>query len=382
MRAILVDDERLALRQLKQMLERDVDGVEVIAMFSNPNEVIDGVLRHRPDVVFLDIHMPGVNGLNLARQIQSNVPNTEIVFVTAYDQYAVQAFDLYALDYIMKPIQTNRLQQSIFRLREKLNLKDTRRIQDSEAPYICCFNQIQFKAPGREVQTGKWRTSKAQELFAYLLYNRERAIQRSALLDFLWPDLEEGKAARQLYSTIYQIRQTLKNCGMEMITIHGGVLETGYRLDIGEARIDVEEWEYAMKQLKPLDMQTVEEYEKVMDLFKGDYLGNYDYIWAEHERERLRLMWLYHMRKLSDFYEQKGMLNKAVQVNHHVQQLLLDEEDSYFSLMKLYDAIGDKLRVEEQFTLLKARIERELESTVKANITQWYDQWRLKMSEC
>ena len=153
MRAILVDDERLALRQLKQMLERDVDGVEVIAMFSNPNEVIDGVLRHRPDVVLLDIHMPGVNGLNLARQIQSNVPNTEIVFVTAYDQYAVQAFDLYALDYIMKPIQTNRLQQSIFRLREKLNLKDTRRIQDSEAPYICCFNQIQFKAPGREVQT-------------------------------------------------------------------------------------------------------------------------------------------------------------------------------------------------------------------------------------
>lgn len=376
MRAILVDDERLALRQLKQMLERDAGGIEVIATYSNPAKVVAGVLEHRPDVVFLDIHMPGINGINLGRQIQENVPEIEIVFVTAYDQYAVHAFELYALDYIMKPIQTNRLQQTVSRVREKLSLKDTEQIQDSNVPVISCFNQIQFKLPGQEVRTGKWRTSKAQELFAYFLYNRERTIQRSALLDLLWPDLEESKAARQLYTTLYQIRQTLKSCRMDMITIHGGVLEAGYRIDIGEARIDVEEWEYAMNQLKPLDIHTVDKYEQVMSLYKGDYLGNYGYIWAEHERERLRLLWLHHMGKLSEFYEQQGMPRKAIQVNHHIQQLLPDQEESYFSLMKLYDLVGDKLRVEEQYLLLKAKIERELESAVNPKITSWYDQWK------
>lgn len=377
MRVILVDDERLALRQLKQLLERDGGGIEVIATYSNPDEVIAGVLEHRPDVVFLDIHMPGINGINLGRQILTNISDIELVFVTAYDQYAVNAFELEALDYIMKPIQINRLRQTVSRVREKLCLKSMKRVQDSNAPVICCFNQIQFKLPGQEIRTGKWRTSKAQELFAFLLYNRERTIHRSALLDFLWPDLEEGKAARQLYTTIYQIRQTLKSCGMDnIITIRGGVLEAGYRIDIGEARIDVEEWEYAINQLKPLDLDTVDEYEQVMSLYKGDYLGNYGYIWAEHERERLRLLWLHHVRKLSEFYEQQGKARQAIHVYHHIQQLLPDEEDSYFSLMKLYDAIGDKLRVEEQYLLLKGRIERELESTVNAKITAWYDQWK------
>ncbi|MFB0843138.1 response regulator [Paenibacillus oleatilyticus] len=376
MKAILVDDEHLALIGLKKAIEREANEVEIVATYSDSTEVIAGVLAHRPAVVFLDIHMPDINGLNLGKQIQATVPGTEIVFVTGYDQYAVQAFELYALDYIMKPLQKERLRQTILRIKEKLAIRGTRKTQDATSPMICCFNQLQFKLPGIDAQSVKWRTSKAQELFAYLLHHRDRTINRSVLLELLWPELEEAKAAQHLYTTIYHVRQTLKNSSMDTVSINSGNLEAGYKLDLGEARVDTEEWECAMRQLGVLDAGTVDAYEHVLNLYKGDYLGKYDYLWAEHERERFRLLWLYHMRKLCEFYEQQKKPKKAIQVHLRIQQLLPDEEESYFSLMKLYDWIGDRIGVEEQYLLLRTKMERDLEMPMRPDITDWYTRWK------
>ncbi|KPV59297.1 histidine kinase [Paenibacillus sp. A3] len=376
MKAILVDDEQLALIGLKKAIEREANEVEIVATYSHSTEVMAGVLAHRPDVVFLDIHMPDINGLNLGKQIQATAPGTEIVFVTGYDQYAVQAFELYALDYIVKPLQKERLRQTILRIKEKLAIRRTKKTQDTNSPMICCFNQIQFKLPGMDAQNVKWRTSKAQELFAYLLHHRDRTINRSVLLELLWPELEETKAAQHLYTTIYHVRQTLKNSNMDTVSINSGNLEAGYKLDLGEAGVDTEEWEYAMRQLGVLDAGTVDAYEYVLNLYKGDYLGKYDYLWAEHERERFRLLWLYHMRKLCEFYEQQKKPKKAIQVHLRIQQLLPDEEESYFSLMKLYDWIGDRIGVEEQYLLLRTKMERDMELPINPDITDWYTRWK------
>lgn len=376
MKAILVDDEHLALMGLKKAIEREASEVEIVVTYSDSTEVMAGVLAHHPDVVFLDIHMPDINGLNLGKQIQAAVPGTEIVFVTGYDQYAVQAFELYALDYIVKPLQKERLRTTILRIKEKMAIKGTRKTQDATSPMICCFNQLQYKLTGMDAQNVKWRTNKAQELFAYLLHHRDRTINRSVLLELLWPELEEAKAAQHLYTTIYHVRQTLKNSGMGTIRINSGNLEAGYKLDIGEARVDTEEWEYAMRQLGVLDAGTVDAYEHALNLYKGDYLGKYDYLWAEHERERFRLLWLYHMRKLCEFYEQQKKPKKAIQVHLRIQQLLPDEEESYFSLMKLYDGIGDRIGVEEQYLLLRTKMERDLEMPIRPDITDWYSCWK------
>jgi len=375
-KAILVDDEPLALIGLQNAIESEESGIEVIATYTNPEDVVAGVLAHRPDVVFLDIQMPEIDGLNLGRQIQSVVPEIEIVFVTGYDRYAVRAFELYALDYIMKPIVRDRFRQTILRIKEKLNLKGAANVQDTNSPFICCFHQIQFQLPGTDAQTVKWRTSKAQELFAYLLHHRDRTINRSDLLELLWPGLEEAKAAQQLYTAIYYIRQTLKKYSMDMISIQSGDLEAGYRLEIGEVRVDAEEWEYKMKQLGSLDSNTVNAYEHALHLYTGHYLGAYGYIWAEHERERFRLLWLHHMKKLSSYYEERGFSRKAIEANLRIQRMLPDEEESYFSLMKLYDAIGDNIGVEEQYLLLTTRLERDLETSVSPDIANWYRSWK------
>ena len=385
MRALIVDDEQLALIGLKNQIERLFPEVEVVDTYTDSSEVMFGVRTHRPDVVFLDIHMPETDGLELGRQIQAAAPGTEIVFVSGYDAYAVKAFELYALDYLLKPVPGERLRQTILRLQHKLQLQHHLNQQtakneaDADRPLICCFNRLQFKPPGKEVMPVKWRTTKAQELFAYLLHHRNRVVGRSVLLELLWPDLEEEKATKQLYTTIYFIRQTLKQYGMDTISIQSGDLEAGYRLELGEARIDTEEWERDLMRLDALDENTVEAYEQVLNKYQGRYLASYDYIWAEHERERLRLLWLYNMRKLSDFYEQQGDIRKSIQICRTIQRSLPEEEETYLALMKLCDAIDDKIGVEEQYLLLKMKVERELEIPISPEVLQWYNSWRSKV---
>ncbi|WP_152394204.1 response regulator [Paenibacillus guangzhouensis] len=375
MKVILVDDEPLALSRLQKLLERVVSGVEIVASYSDPNEVTLGVLEHRPDVVFLDIQMPEIDGLELGMQIQTVVPGTEIVFVTGYDQYAVRAFELYAVDYIMKPVQLERLNQTVMRVMDKMNLKGTKETQDLNTPMVCCFEQIRFQLNAMKTQNVKWRTSKAQELFAYLLHHRKRVVSRNLLLELLWPDTPEDKAVQYLYTAIYHIRQTLKNYRMDSISIRIGELETGYRLDMGNAHVDTELWEKDLKQLGRLDADTVDSHEHVLKMYTGDYLGNYEYLWAEHERERLRMLWLYQIRRVSEFYEQQGLMDKAIRLIQDAQRIKPDEEDYYFLLMKLNHAIDNQVGVEEQFFLLKTRMESDMELPISEEIIRWYEQW-------
>jgi two-component system LytT family response regulator len=375
MKVILVDDEPLSLRHLKRMLEIDVGGVEVIGMYSDSSSVVDEVKKLQPDVVFLDIHMPGINGLSLGEQLQEAAPSPEIVFVTAYDQYALRAFELYAIDYILKPVQLNRLQQTVMRLRKQLKAEDVYN-QEQKPSRICCFNKIRLQEPGKEPQLIKWRTSKAQELFAYMLHHRDRMVDRDTLLELLWPYFDESRAVKQLYTTIYHIRNTLRSNGLDTVSISSGDLETGYRLSLGATQMDTEEWETLVKRLDTVDLEHIDEHEQALELYKGNYFGDYEYLWAEQERERLRRLWLHHANRLSQFYKEQDMVQAAVLVNQRIQKLLPYNEESYFNLMKLYDSLGYSSGVEEQYGLLLARWEQELDSAVDASIAVWYERWK------
>lgn len=118
--AIVVDDEQLAREELMFLLKAHPD-VQVVAEGRNGLEAFQLIKEHQPDLVFLDVAMPGQNGLELVRKLldrKSKVRIPYIVFATAYDQYAVQAFELNAVDYLLKPIEKGRLTQSLQRIRK------------------------------------------------------------------------------------------------------------------------------------------------------------------------------------------------------------------------------------------------------------------------
>ena len=116
-RILIAEDEPLMRERLLDMLRTAWPQAEVVLVAENGNDAWDGFLEHEPDVAFLDIRMPGLSGLEVAQRIGKAA---HIVFVTAYDQYAVDAFDAGAVDYLLKPVQADRLERALARLRDKL----------------------------------------------------------------------------------------------------------------------------------------------------------------------------------------------------------------------------------------------------------------------
>jgi len=119
LRAVLVDDEQLARDELGYLLGQ-VGGVEVIGQAGNGVEALSAIDRLQPDVVFLDVQMPGLTGFEVARRmLDANAPS-HIIFVTAYDQHAIEAFEVNAVDYLLKPVDPARLMVAVQRTRTRL----------------------------------------------------------------------------------------------------------------------------------------------------------------------------------------------------------------------------------------------------------------------
>jgi DNA-binding LytR/AlgR family response regulator len=125
--AIIADDERLMRDQLRLRLHQVWPELEIVGEAKNGEEAVELVGRLKPDLTFLDIRMPGTSGMEAARQIGAQ---STIVFVTAYDQYAVEAFERGALDYVLKPPEQERLQLTVDRLKERLG-KPKQAVNDS-----------------------------------------------------------------------------------------------------------------------------------------------------------------------------------------------------------------------------------------------------------
>ena len=141
-RAVLADDERLMREQLRARLAEVWPALEIVAEAKNGLEAVALVEEHRPDIVFLDIRMPGLTGVEAARQIVQMAPRPgeddellpEIVFITAYDQYAVEAFEQGVADYVLKPAERERLQVTVARIGKRLAARRGDATAAAEAP--------------------------------------------------------------------------------------------------------------------------------------------------------------------------------------------------------------------------------------------------------
>ncbi len=121
LRAVIVDDEPLARRGLKLRLENS-DDIELVAECSNGYEALHAVAEHRPDLMFLDIQMPGLSGFDVVRKLQGDTIPL-VIFVTAFGQYALDAFEVHAIDYLLKPIDEERLTEAVQRAVEQQSFR-------------------------------------------------------------------------------------------------------------------------------------------------------------------------------------------------------------------------------------------------------------------
>src|SRR6266496_1497252 len=148
-KAIVIDDEPAARRLMKNLLQEHNDVVEIIAEADNGKDAIEKIERLKPDLIFLDIQMPDLSGFEVIEQLTER-PN--IIFTTAYEQYAIKAFETFSIDYLLKPIKEERLKQSIEKIKQFGQLNQS--IDISSLQQI--INQIQSpqKSTALAIKTG------------------------------------------------------------------------------------------------------------------------------------------------------------------------------------------------------------------------------------
>ena len=238
------------------------------------------IARVKPDVIFLDIEMGYIDGLMMA-DLFNQQHFVDIIFVTAYAHYAVQAFDVNAIDYLLKPVQKRRLDQAIERLvtarQTRMNSKDE---IESEGQHldIVSFDHLQVR--NQDKKRMNWRTKKARELFYYLWFTDDRQANKSVIIEKVFPERDEAKALALLHTTIYQLRRGLADLGFSESIIFS---HNKYRL-VTPIMSDLE----SVEALLSKGLADDRELDEIARLYKRHFLGDEAYDWALPIQHQLR----------------------------------------------------------------------------------------------
>jgi len=351
LRVVIVDDEQPAIDILTILL-RGTGRVEVIGAYTKPSEALKNIGRLKADAVFLDVEMPCINGLELATYLLNQDTGLEIVFLTAFPRYAVEAFALNATDYLLKPALPENVDRAVSRL---LKHARTRFFSVKQGGKICSFGKFELRRlPENSVI--KWRTAKTEELFAYLLYYRETIVSKEKIIDHLWPALET--ADTHLHTSVYRVKKTLKENGVDIsIQFVGG----GYILQIGkDVTYDVNEIDYFIGNGKIINSDTVKEFEKIAALYQGDYLESKDYPWCVAERSRLQKNYVGLVKQIAMYYTVEREYAKAEEVILQIMAYLSYDEDAYELLLQVLFLQNDRVGVIKYYEQLKNVLSKEL----------------------
>ena len=250
MKVLLVDDESLQLVRLENACKKVLLDAE-FSSYTNPVKALQENDKTLFDIAFLDIEMPGINGIQLAKHLKKINPLIKIVFVTAYNEYALQAFKIHAHGYITKPVSEAKIKEEVDELQNIAPLQSSKILQ------IKCFGNFEVFHNGEPV---KFSYKKSKEVFAYLIDREGAAIDINELNAVIW----EEDHPSYLRNLIADIQNTLKklDCRDVFIKRHN------------EAYIDVDKVDcdaYEYKKNNP----------NAIRLYRGEYMTQYS--WAIFE---------------------------------------------------------------------------------------------------
>lgn len=363
--AIIVDDENLAVDYLDAVLKR-FDYLSIVGKYYTSLDALNSFTTNNEhvDIAFLDINMPELDGIELAQLIIEKSPHTKIVFTTGHENFAIEAFELSATDYLLKPITFNRIEKAINRCINQLKL-NPKKANDTYT--VCSFQSLTFIKNNNwtEPIIVRFRTTKVRSIFCYLLHYNSVSISKDVLVELFWPELDLEKAYTQLYNAIYQIRKSLADYHIP-ITIKN--LEDSYTLLLNNVKYNVQLFKESFQNLPPVSKENIDQYKQILKYYRGDFLQSENYIWTESEREVLRLLWLQHIILIADFYEDHDNIKEAISLYLHLQSIDPYYEKSYVKLIQLYKKIGHTHFSNTQLEHLKKLLQDESDSKIIEDI--------------
>ena len=215
MLALIVDDEHFALEDTASVIEELDESIEIFKAEDYKTAI--KICEENPvDVAFLDIEMTGITGLELAGRIKEKRPNINIIFVTAFKEYALDALRLFASGYILKPASVEDISNVLENLRHPIGKKD----DAAGGLYVKCFGAFDIFYGGKSVV---FKRKKTKEFFAYLIDRRGASAEPDEIVSALWEDIspdEIEKKKNYLHQLYYDLKVVLEESGVGDILVH------------------------------------------------------------------------------------------------------------------------------------------------------------------
>lgn len=347
-RTIVVDDEWYNLEEICDCI-RETGFMSVDSRCRDAAEALREADRVLPQAAFIDIELPGMDGLTLAEKLLEKYPELKIVFITGWNQYAVAAFELNALDYIMKPLSRARFQKMALRLKNQLDPAETVR---PGTLTIRCFGGFEVVVNGSPVI---WERIKAEELFAFLLVHHDSLVNKDVILENLWPDHERAKSLTILQTAVCKIRNIFSGCSG---TVKLTYADNKYGLFLPEADCDYIQADSALARFRNSSPETFGAVESACDAFGKDLFAGCGYLWSEEVGEDLRLRFKSALRKIFAFYREQPDEARSLEALRLLARLSPDTESD----QKLYLGALHAAGMDSE----AAKYEKWLRQTLKA----------------
>lgn len=247
MKILLVDDEELQLLRLKNEVKKVFPPETEILFYNNPAKALKENKETKFDIAFLDIEMPEMSGIQLAKELKKINPLVNIIFVTAYNEYALDAYKLHASGYITKPVNASKIKDEVAALRYQIDVKGDKKLQ------IKCFGNFEVFHNGEPL---KFAYQKSKEVFAYLIDREGASININELNAVLW----EEDHSSYLRNLIADIQNTLKGIDASDVFIKK---HNGCYIDV--SKVDCDAYEY--KKGNP----------DAIRMYRGEYMIQYSW---------------------------------------------------------------------------------------------------------
>ena len=248
MTVLLVDDEQLQLTRLLNECQKVLPKDTSFLTYQNPVQALKENVDKKIDIAFLDIEMPGLNGVNLAKELKKNNPKINIIFVTAYDSYAIEAYILHASGYVFKPVNASKIKEEIESLRYEIDVLGEKKIK------VKCFGNFEIFYNNEPI---KFKYQKSKELIAYLIDREGSSINVNELNAILW----EEDHPSYLRNLISDIQLTFNK-----LSVKDFFIKKHNQCYIDINKVDCDAYEY--KSGNP----------KAINLYRGEYMSQYS--WA------------------------------------------------------------------------------------------------------
>lgn len=346
---VIVDDEIPVLNLLKMFLQK-TEQVNVLETFTDPTEALKNIINIKPNVVFLDIEMPEINGLELANSLLEQNDELMVVFVTGYNQYALEAFQVNALDYILKPVNPDRIQKCVSRLMKLKIPKDEEKV-DIRQTKICCFGDFEVHGNNGVI---KWPTRKVEEMLAYFIFNRDCNINGMELGEILWPEGEPEKIKANFDTSLFRLRKTIKQNGLpiEISSKKGG--KGIYRCSLNELASDFIEFENVASKNVTINKSNIDKFEQISSLYRDDLFSKKNYEWCEGEKEYFLRGYVNIIKKIAHFYLEEGLYQNALDKLFLAKKKSPFDEEVHLSILRIYGIQKNRallIKCHEEFKL-------------------------------